>query len=122
MDFQVTSRHLEMTDGLKNHAFQAADKLEEVFENIISTHLIMSVEKHLHIAQFKVLVSGGKFQASEKSEDMYISIDRAVKKLEGQLRKEMKRRNDNKGRTSLAKDVSESIEEGEEEEDEIQLS
>ena len=117
MDFQVTSRHLELTDGLKDHASQMADYLEQEFENIISAHLILSVEKHLHVAQFKIHVPGGEFQAKEKSEDMYTSIERTAKKIGAQLRKEMKRRQNPKGQTSLAKETSASIddEEGEEE-------
>jgi putative sigma-54 modulation protein len=117
MDFQVTSRHLELTDGLKNHASQMADYLEQEFENIISAHLILSVEKHLHVAQFEIHVPGGKFQAKEKSEDMYTSIDRTAKKIESQLRKETKRRQNPKGQTSLAKESPVSIDEDEMEEE-----
>ncbi len=120
MDFQVTSRHIELTDGLKNHASQTAGFLEQEFESIISAHLILSVEKHLHVAQFEIHVAGGKFQAKEKSEDMYTSIDRTAKKIEAQLRKETKRRQNSKGRTSLAKEapVSTDDEKIEEEESE----
>ncbi len=106
MDFQITSRNLELTDGLKSHASQIESRLGQEFENIISAHLIMSVEKHLHVARFEVHVPGGEFLASEKSNDMYSSIDRATKKIASQLRKEIKRRHDSKRRTSLAKDSS----------------
>ena len=117
MDFQVTSRHLELTDGLKNHASQTAGYLEQEFESIISAHLILSMEKHLHVAQFEIHVPGGEFQAKEKSDDMYTSIDRTAKKIESQLRKEIKRRQNSKGRISLAKEspASTGDEEGEEE-------
>lgn len=119
MDFQITSRHLELTDELKNHASQAADRLEQEFEKIISAHLILSVEKHLQIAHLKVYVSGGEFQASEKSEVMHASIDRATKKIGSQLRKEIERRHDSKRRAALAKESPVSAEEeGEEEESE----
>lgn len=106
MDFQITSRHMELTDGLKSHASQIISRLGKEFDNIISIHLIMSVEKHLHVAQVEVRVPGGDFLASEKSDDMYSSIDRATKKIESQLRKEIKRRYDSKRRTPVAEEIT----------------
>jgi putative sigma-54 modulation protein len=118
MDFQITSRHLELTDGLKTHAEQVADRLGQEFENITSIRLILSVEKHLHISRFEVRISGGEAQATDKSPDMYNSIDGAMKKVESQLRKEQKRRSNPKRRTSIAKDIPVSMDESEADEEE----
>ena len=49
--------------------------------------VIMSVENFRHIAEVNVHVNGHDFTAKEESKDMILSIDKAAKSLERQMKK-----------------------------------
>ena len=99
MNISVTCRHMEVTDSLRDHAFAKVSEALKDFPRVESVHVIMDVQKHLHIAE--VVVQGSshiRLEADETSTDMYNSIDVAVEKVAKQLRKNRDKVQDHKGK------------------------
>jgi putative sigma-54 modulation protein len=70
----------------------ASRKLEHVVNKYVSgmdvdSKVVFSTERFLHVANFTLNINGLTAKSTEKSEDMYSSIDVALDKLERQLRR-----------------------------------
>ena len=87
MEVRISGRHVEITDGLKDHIFKKTESFEKYMHNIIDVHATLSVEKYRQMAEISVL--GKKFKITEKSvdTDMYVSIDKVCTKIEKTLRR-----------------------------------
>ncbi|MFP4589250.1 MAG: ribosome hibernation-promoting factor, HPF/YfiA family [Candidatus Bipolaricaulota bacterium] len=88
MKIRIQERHMEESDTLRDYAVKNAEQLEKFFDGIISVEITMDVEKERRIAQvFAHLIHKKVVKASAESEDMYISLDSALDKVERQLKK-----------------------------------
>jgi putative sigma-54 modulation protein len=87
MKLTTTARHFEATPELIAFAENKIRKLKRFWDQILTVEAIMSVEKFRHIAEINVHVNGHDFAAKEESDDMYGSIEKAVKNLERQMKK-----------------------------------
>ena len=97
MQVAVSFRQLETSNALREYA---SEKLEHTVRKYIhgavDAKVVLAVEKFWHIATFTLTVSGLVIKSSEKSEDMYSSIDLALAKLDRQLRRYKDRIRDHK--------------------------
>ena len=87
MQVSITGRHFEITDAIRDHATARLERVREHFDRVIDAQVILSVEKHRHIAEINLHVNGHHINAKETSEDMYLSIDSSVDKIERQVEK-----------------------------------
>jgi len=87
MNTKVTARHFELTPEIKTLAEENFDMLLRYFDNIISCHLILDVEKHRKLADLEVKVFGQTLRSTGETDDMYVSIESAFDKARGQLKK-----------------------------------
>ncbi len=87
MDLRLTFRHFEGSDSLKDHAEKSLNRLEKFCSNIQDAHMILDIEKHRNLVEITVNVYGQTLKALNEANDMYVSIDGAVDKLERQLKK-----------------------------------
>ncbi|UCF04791.1 MAG: ribosome-associated translation inhibitor RaiA [bacterium] len=87
MKLTTTARHFEANPDLIAHTEKRLLKLKRFFDHILHVDVIMSVEKFRHIAEVNVHVNGHDFTSKEESEDMKVSIDKAAKSLERQMKK-----------------------------------
>ncbi|MGR9053118.1 MAG: ribosome hibernation-promoting factor, HPF/YfiA family [Gammaproteobacteria bacterium] len=85
MQISVTGHHIEVTDSLKAHVESKFEKLERHFDNVTDVHVILTVEKLNQKAEATVQISGAKLFAEDTQEDMYVSIDNLVDKLDRQI-------------------------------------
>nr|MCX3323611.1 ribosome-associated translation inhibitor RaiA [Bacillus paranthracis] len=51
MNIQITGRHVEVTDSIKNYVNEKVGKVEHYFDNITSTKVILDVEKDHQVAE-----------------------------------------------------------------------
>ena len=58
MKVHFTGRHVELTQALKTLAQERLDKMASFLDDIIDVHVILSVEKHRHLAEIQVKSSG----------------------------------------------------------------
>jgi len=66
----------------------------------IDADVVLSVEKHRHVAEVTLHANGIRIHGKESSADMYSSVDAVIAKLEKQIRKykdRVKRHNSRKG-------------------------
>ena len=87
MRMNITARHFEIDRELEEHAHERLMTLKKYFDKVIDAHVILSVEKYRHIAEITLMVSGINLASKEESENMRLSIDRAVSKLERQVKR-----------------------------------
>ena len=97
METNYTFRNMEATEALRSHAEVKLAKLKKYLIKPGNAHVIFKVEKHNHIAEITLLVNGTPYISIQSSNDMYTSIDGAIKKLEKQLRNYKERLKDHKG-------------------------
>jgi putative sigma-54 modulation protein len=87
MKLTTTARHFEASPELLEHAEKRLVKLKRFFDHILYVDVIMSVEHFRNIAEIKVHVNGHDFTSKEESKDMILSIDKAAKNLERQMKR-----------------------------------
>ena len=87
MNISTTARHYELASDLRNYAEEKVQNLTRYFDHIVNAHIVFSLEKYRHKAEITIHVNGADMVAIEESDDMYVSVDRVIDKLERQLRK-----------------------------------
>ena len=88
MKVSIEERHMEQSDALREYAISKAEGLQKFFDGIISVDVTMDVEKERRLVTvFAHLINKKVAKASADSDDMYVSIDSAMDKLERQLKK-----------------------------------
>lgn len=83
----ITGRHFEISEPLRKYVEKKVCKLGKYLNNIIEAHVILTEEKYLHIAEITIKAEGSIFHGAYKSNDMSISIGKAIEKIGIQLRK-----------------------------------
>ncbi|MEC8957933.1 MAG: ribosome-associated translation inhibitor RaiA [Nitrospinota bacterium] len=87
MKLNVTGRKIEVTDGIRDHLKDKINKTIIILDKTADIHITLSVEKHRHLAEIILKTKGMTLHSHEETKDMYISIDKALEKMENQLRK-----------------------------------
>ena len=81
MQITITGHHIEVTDSLRNYVNEKFQRLERHFDQVIDTHVILSVEKLVQKAEATVHVNGANLFAEEAHSDLYAAIDGLIDKL-----------------------------------------
>ena len=87
MQINITGRHFEVTEAMKAYINEKLSRLNRYFDHIIEAHTVLSIEKYRHKAEVTLLVKRVSIFTSEKSNDMYTSIDKVMDKMERKLRR-----------------------------------
>ena len=85
MQLNLTGRHVEITDSLRDYVNSKFAKLERHFDHINNVHVILDVEKLSQKAEATLHVNGGELFASTQHQDMYAAIDSLIDKLDRQV-------------------------------------
>lgn len=103
MQINVTARHVDITEALRNYATERIEHELADFDRIENVHVILDVEKYRQSAEIVVQAKGHvRVEAKTESDDMYASIEQTVEKAERQLRRLRDKIQDHKGRERLA--------------------
>ena len=89
MQVSITGRHVNVTDNVKAHVEEKLERCLGVFPRIESIRVILDEEKLNKVAE--VVIQGAdhiRVTATEKSENLYDAIDRAIEHAERQVRKQ----------------------------------
>ena len=87
MKLTVTGRNIEITDGIRNHLNDKMDKTIADLGEAADVHVALSVEKHRHFAEVTVKTKNFTLHSQDETEDLYTSMDKALEKMEKQIRK-----------------------------------
>jgi len=85
MQINLTCRHIDTTDSLKEYVDTKFAKLERHFDHINNVHVILDVEKTAQKAEATLHVNGGELFATSEHNDMYAAIDSLIDKLDRQV-------------------------------------
>lgn len=85
MNITITFRHMEGTDAVKKHTTDKVAKLQKFLRQAMTAQVTLSVEGLEHVADVNIQAGSAHFHATERSEDMYASIDMVLDKLERQI-------------------------------------
>jgi putative sigma-54 modulation protein len=101
MQMNITFRHLDPIDSLKNYAQDKVERANKYLDRAGEAHVVLSLERHLHHADITITSGAFVLRGREKSEDMYASIDLAMDKIERQLRRYKERLKHHHGRERI---------------------
>ncbi len=119
MQYIISGRNIDVTEGLKSAIHEKIGKLERYFTPDTEVHVTLSVEKERQKIEITIPMKGNIVRAEQVSSDMYVSIDLVEEIIERQLRKYKNKLVDQKqAAESLSKAF---IEEDAGEDDEIKI-
>lgn len=89
MQISITGRHVTVTDNVKDHVNDKLERSLGVFPRIESIHVILDEEKILKVAEVVIQAANHiRVSSTDKSENLYDAIDRAIEHAERQMRKQ----------------------------------
>jgi putative sigma-54 modulation protein len=86
MNITITFRHMAGTEAVKKYAHDKIAKVQKFLRQAMTAQVTLSIEGTDHIADVNVSSGSQHFHATERSNDMYSSIDSVVDKLDRQIR------------------------------------
>jgi putative sigma-54 modulation protein len=86
MNIAITFRQMETTEAMRAYATDKVAKLQKFLRQPMKGHVTLSLENRTHSAEVDIHAGGEHYHATEKTEDMYASIDKVADKLERQIR------------------------------------
>ena len=93
MQVNITSRHIEIPDTLKELLESKAGKLERFGHQLISLHAIFGRERYLYTAELTLKAKGFVLAGHAKeSSDLLTCMEEALMKLKEQLRRREEKR------------------------------
>jgi putative sigma-54 modulation protein len=85
MQINISGRHVEVTDSMREYVTTKLERLTHHHDRITSTQVILSVDKLIQKAEATLHISGKDVHADASHEDLYAAIDSLVDKLDRQL-------------------------------------
>ncbi|CCB86637.1 MULTISPECIES: ribosome hibernation-promoting factor, HPF/YfiA family [Parachlamydia] len=101
----VTGRHVLVTEAMKNYAIEKVSKIDRLSHRIIDVIITMDIQKLEHRVDIVLKVDHIKIKSHAVCDDMYVSIDKAVDKLERQLLKYKSRIRDHQAKKLTVVDM-----------------
>jgi putative sigma-54 modulation protein len=87
MKISVTFRNVDGEDWQKQYVEERIEKLKKYIDNPVDARVVLSVEKFRNTAEINLLADGLNIYSTEEDKDMHLAIDKAVEKIERQLKK-----------------------------------
>ncbi|HYH02391.1 MAG TPA: ribosome-associated translation inhibitor RaiA [Bacillota bacterium] len=84
----VIGKNIEVTNALREYAEKKVSKIVKFFEKSpVGAQVTLSTERGKHVVDITVQVNGLLLRGEDKTNDMYVSIDGAIEKIERQVQK-----------------------------------
>jgi len=96
--FNITGKHIEITDAIRTYAEEKTSKLPRFYDGITKIEVVIEGQEGIN-KNVEIIVRGEHgviFVANETGSDVYASIIAAVHKLEQQLRRKKTKERNNK--------------------------
>ena len=87
MQLDITGHHIDVTPLLNNYIKEKVTRLKRHYDQVLSIHVILEVQKHHKKAEASINVSGNHIYADAVEQDMYAAIDALADKLDRQILK-----------------------------------
>ena len=88
MKCSVTFRHMKPSEPIRDYAQDRVTKLSRLLDRKGEALVTLSVEKYQHEAHIELVTDGSlRLRGTDRSEDLYASIDNAVERILRQLKR-----------------------------------
>ena len=87
MNFNFTDKRVQVTDELREYAERKIGKLDRFFKSESEAFITFATERGRYIAEVTIKNNGIFYRVTDKTSDMFASIDSAVAAIERQIRK-----------------------------------
>ena len=87
MKFTYNEKKVQISDELRAYSEKKITKLDRFFKTESEAFVTFTIERGRHIAEITLKNNGMYYRVSESTNDMYASVDKAVDKLQGQIRR-----------------------------------
>lgn len=87
MQITVTGHQMDVTEPLRNYASEKIGRLQNHFDNVMTSNVVLHVEKNRHKAEATIFAKGVTIHANAEDGDMYAAIDLLADKLDRQVLK-----------------------------------
>ena len=94
MNIQFTGHNVEVTPAIREHLAEKLERVKHHFDHVMDVRATFSVERNIQKASLHVRSNGCDFHAEDGQDDLYTAIDFAVDKLDKQVVKHKKKRQD----------------------------
>lgn len=91
MNLNITGHHIEVTPAIREYVTGKLDRVLRHFDQVTSSHVILSVEKLQQKAEVTLHVKGKDIFADAIDADLYAAIDLVADKLDRQVVKHKER-------------------------------
>jgi len=118
MNISTTARQYDLAPALKDYAEGKVQHLKRYFDHIVNANLVFSLEKYRHKVEITLHVNGKDFVSVDESDDMYVSVDRSIEKLERQLKRHKDKIKRRKSQQSVSDVTTQPLDEPEESDEE----
>ncbi len=85
MNYIISGKNIEVTEGLKSAIYDKLGRLEKFFTDDTDAQVTFSVEKERQKIEVTIPMKGHIVRAEQSSDDMYVSIDLVVEVIERQI-------------------------------------
>jgi putative sigma-54 modulation protein len=85
MEIDITTRHFDVTPGLRDHVLGKIGKLDKFTLKIVACHVVFDVQRFRQVCEIVLLGKNLRLTAREETSDLYASLDAAVANLQKQL-------------------------------------
>ena len=91
MNLNITGHHIEVTPAIRDYVTGKLDRVLRHFDQVTSSHVILSVEKLQQKAEVTLHVKGKDIFADATDPALYAAIDLVADKLDRQVVKHKER-------------------------------
>jgi putative sigma-54 modulation protein len=85
MRLTVTGKNMALTDALKDIVEKKLSKLDKYFVPEVDARVTLSVQKNRQIIEVTIPFNGMLIRGEEATDDMYVSLENVVEKIEKQI-------------------------------------
>jgi putative sigma-54 modulation protein len=99
---EITTRHFELSDSLKQRAEERVGKLQRYFDRILEARIVVSFEKNRYNAEATLVANGTPLISHAVGESEKVALEHVLDKIEVQVRRHKDRLTRVKRRTAPA--------------------
>ena len=85
MNYMISGKNIDVTEGLKQAVYDKLGRLEKFFNKDTNAQVTFSVEKERQKIEVTIPMKGHIIRAEQVSDDMYVSIDMVAEIIERQV-------------------------------------
>ncbi len=102
MNIRITARHFDLDDDLRGHIESKVEHLAHYFDRVDEANVVLERSGHRHIVDLTVHASRIVISSEQSADDFRLAFDRAVDKVERQVRKHKERIRSRRGSENTA--------------------